>query len=144
MDPITVSIDIVAPLEKAWASLSDLEHQGDWMSDVDSLAFANERRQGVGTLMIVGTRVGPLRLTDRMLITVWEPPTRMTVSHQGAVKGVGEFQLTPIGGATRLLWTEDLRFPWTLGGVLTAVASRPILATIWRQNLKRLRKLVES
>jgi len=142
MHPITVSINLDAPLQRVWDALSDLENQKNWMGDVDSLTFATDQSQGAGTEMIVATKVGPLRLNDRMLVTAWEPPTRMTVLHQGTVQGTGEFVLAAIGGATRLTWTEDLRFPWRLGGGLTAIASRPILAAVWRQNLKRLRSIL--
>ena len=143
MDPITVSIDLVAPIDQVWAHLADLEQQHEWMGDIESLSFETAQRSGAGTIMLVATKVGPLRLADRMEVTAWEPPTSMTVAHQGIVKGTGEFQLTAIGGATRLTWTEELHFPWQLGGLLTAVASRPILATIWRHNLQRLKRLVE-
>lgn len=143
MDPITVSIDIDAPIERVWDRLADLEGHKHWMGDVGSLSFDNDKRQGLGTVMSVATHVGPLRLVDRMLVTIWDPPRRMTVEHQGAVKGAGEFILSPVGGATRLTWTEDLRFPWKLGGVVTAIASRPVLATIWLRNLKRFKRLVE-
>lgn len=143
MDPITVSIDLAAPLDHVWAVLADLEGQQEWMGDIESLTFATDQRVGAGTVMLVATRVGPLRLTDRMEVTAWEPPTKMTVSHLGLVKGTGEFQLAAIGGATRLTWTEDLHFPWRLGGFVGTLTSRPILATIWRHNLKRLKRLVE-
>jgi hypothetical protein len=63
----------------------------------------------------------------------------MTVVHEGSVKGTGEFILTPIGGATHFIWTEELHFPWWLGGVLTEIGSRPVLASIWRHNLRKFR-----
>ena len=143
MDRITVSIDLAAPIDQVWAHLADLEHQHAWMGDIESLSFETAQRGGAGTIMLVATKVGPLRLADRMEVIAWEPPTSMTVAHLGLVKGTGEFQLAAIGGATRLTWTEKLDFPWQLGGFFTAVASRPILATIWRHNLKRLKGLVE-
>ncbi|CAN5245127.1 hypothetical protein BH18ACT5_BH18ACT5_16080 [soil metagenome] len=143
MDPITVSIDIDAPIERVWDRLADLEGHKHWMGDVGSLSFDNDKRQGLGTVMTVATQVGPLRLVDRMLVTVWDPPRRMTVEHQGAVKGAGQFILSPVGGATRLIWIEELHFPWRLGGPITALGSRPVLATIWLRNLRRFKRLVE-
>ena len=113
------------------------------MGDVDSIAFDGNVNSGAGTVMMVATRVGPFRLTDRIKVTVWEPPHRIVIEHQGLVTGVGEFQVSAIAGATRFTWSEELRFPLYLGGQLTALVIRPFLATIWRRSLFRLKKLLE-
>jgi carbon monoxide dehydrogenase subunit G len=143
MDPITLSIRIDAPIQTVWDRIADVSTHGEWMGDVDSLAFEGNQRQGQGTLLVVATKVGPFRISDRMLFTEWNPPRQMTIDHQGSVKGFGEFRLSPVGGATEFVWTEELRFPWWLGGGLTAIVSRPILAAIWRRNLRRLKGLID-
>ena len=53
-----------------------------------------------------------------MEITEWEPERSMGVRHSGIVTGTGVFTLEPIDleRRTRFTWTEDLRFPWYLGG----------------------------
>jgi hypothetical protein len=78
-----------------------------------------------------------------MTVTLWEPPRRIVVEHQGLVRGIGEFALTPLAGITRFTWTEQLSFPIRLGGPLTALLSRPVLIWIWRRNLDRLKELIE-
>jgi hypothetical protein len=42
-------------------------------------------------------------------------------------------------GQTTLVWQEELRFPWYLGGPLTAYAAMPVLTYIWRRNLANFR-----
>lgn len=144
MAPIVVSVDIGAPLAVVWEALSDLKSHERWMGDVESIGFSGNVTSGPGAVMEVATRVGPFRLTDRMTVTVWEPPHRIGVEHQGLVTGTGLFEVAAIAGATRLTWSEVLRFPPYLGGQLTALIASPVLAAIWRRNLARLKRLLEK
>jgi hypothetical protein len=114
------------------------------MGDVESNTIEGSATSGPGTVMTVSTRVGPFRLADRMTVTVWEPPHRIVVEHQGLVAGSGEFSLSAIAGATRFTWSEELRFPPFLGGPFAASISRPILTLIWRHSLRRLKALIEA
>ncbi len=62
----------------------------------------------------------------------------------GRIGGWGRFELSDHPPLCRLTWTEHLRFPWYLGGVLVEWSSRPILRRIFRANLNRFRKRVED
>ena len=71
----------------------------------------------------------------------------MGVRHAGVVTGTGVFELEPIDldRRTRFTWTEQLRFPWYLGGRLGEhSAVRWVLRVIWRRNLRSLARLVEA
>jgi hypothetical protein len=114
------------------------------MSDVESIAFDSEAREGPGTVMRVATRVGPFRTVDLMTVTGWEPRRRISVEHQGLFTGRGEFALSAVGGATRFTWREDIYFPPRFGGKVGATLARPVLIRIWRQNLRRLKELLEG
>lgn len=140
-----VSIEIDAPLETVWEEIADLASHSDWMRDARRIRFASERREGVGTRMEVETRVGPLRSWDLIEVVGWEPPRRIAVVHRGAVEGAGEFLLEPLDdGGTRFTWTEELRFPWYLGGRAGAALAKPVLGSVWRGNLRRFRRRVEG
>jgi hypothetical protein len=41
-------------------------------------------------------------------------------------------------------WSETLQFPWWMGGAAGARVARPVLAAVWRRNLRRLRTRVEE
>jgi carbon monoxide dehydrogenase subunit G len=144
MPPVTVSVDIRAPLDAVWQSAADLASHGQWMADVESIDFDSETRQGTGTIVRVATRVGPFRTTDVMKVTAWEPGRRITVDHHGLFTGRGQFELSPVGGATRFTWSEEIEFPWRFGGPVAAALARPILTMIWRGNLRRLKALLET
>jgi uncharacterized protein YndB with AHSA1/START domain len=142
---IHVSTTIAASPDEVWAAIEPIERHVDWMADAAAIRFEGEQRRGIGTRFACDTRVGPLSLTDRMMVTDWEPGRVMGVRHDGLVAGTGRFTMTPAEGGTEFAWDEELRFPWYLGGpVGAAIGGRLVLRPIWQRNLERLRHLVES
>lgn len=147
MGRISVSEEIDAPPARVWQVIEPVERHVDWMLDARSIRFESDQRRGTGTRFVCETKVGPLTLHDRMEITEWDPERRMGVRHSGVVSGSGRFDLAPIDldRRTRFTWTEELRFPWFLGGRLgESVGGRWILSRVWRHNLKQLARLVEQ
>jgi hypothetical protein len=63
------------------------------------------------------------------------------------VSGSGIFTLEPIdlGRRTRFTWSEDLRFPWYMGGPIAGlIGGRAVLRRIWLRNLRALERVVRS
>jgi Polyketide cyclase / dehydrase and lipid transport len=142
---IRVGITIDAPPDDTWRIVAPIEHHVDWMADADTIRFTGKQTRGVGTTFDCLTRVGPLRLTDRMTITEWEPGRLMGIEHRGVVTGRGRFVLRRrLGGRTRFTWNERLTFPWWLGGKVGGILAKPVLRAIWRRNLRRLKAIVEA
>jgi carbon monoxide dehydrogenase subunit G len=136
---VSVSIDIPFEPSAVWDELEQLEQHVTWMTEARRLTFTGEQRRGIGTEIVVETKVGPFRTLDHMRFTEWSAPTVMGVEHRGLFVGRGKFTLDPIGrNATKLTWIEQIRFPWYLGANLGAFAARPILRRIWAGNLQRL------
>lgn len=146
MANIRVSRDISASVETVWKIVEPVERHVDWMADAESIEFVSEQHRGVGTAFLCRTKVGPIRLTDQMRITRWEPNRAMGVEHVGLVTGSGVFTLEALSTTTtRFVWEETLRFPWWLGGPIGAViGGRLVLGAIWRGNLRRLAALCEA
>lgn len=138
MARIAVSRDIPISQDVVWDALADLPSHAGWMRDAESIEFKTESRRGVGTIMEVETRVGPFRTLDVLEVTGWEEGESIDVAHRGLVTGAGTLGVSPSNGSTRVTWVEHLRFPWWLGGAVTALLAKPVLAAIWRGNLKRL------
>lgn len=145
MAHITVRRVIDRPPAAVWDRLADIADHVSWMADAAAIRFVGDRRQGVGTAFDCETRVGPLRTVDRMEVTEWEPGRSLGVRHRGLVTGTGRFTLraSSDGRRTELTWDEDLRFPWRLGGPVTATLARPVLRRLWSANLRRLATRVE-
>ena len=147
MARITVSVEIDAPVERVWQVVEPVERHVDWMHDAVAIRFVTDQHRGVGTTFLCDTKVGPIKLVDRMEITDWRPNEAMGVRHVGIVTGSGTFTLTPIdlGRRTRFTWSEELVFPWFLGGRIGAfIGGTGVMHAIWRRNLRELERLVES
>ena len=141
---IAVEVVIDAPVAVVWADVQDISTHVDWMQDAEEIRFLTDRTHGVGTRFECETVVGPFRLTDVMEITTWEHARAMGVHHQGIVSGTGEFGLRASGSTTVFSWVEQLRFPWYFAGPLGALVARPVLKSIWKGNLRRLKARIES
>ncbi len=144
---IVVSIEFDATPARVWEVVEPIERHVDWMHDAVAIRFVTEQTRGTGTEFLCDTKVGPIKLVDRMEITEWVPGEVMGVRHTGLVTGVGRFTIEPIdlGRRTRFTWAEDLTFPWWMGGPIGAwVGGKVALGPIWKRNLRNLKRLVEA
>lgn len=140
-----VSTVIDAPPRTVWSAIEDIASHVVWMRDAEAIRFTSRRRSGVGATFDCDTRIGPIRLLDRMEVTSWKPRREMGVRHVGLITGEGVFRLRRTRrGRTRFTWEERLLFPWWLGGRLGALAGSLPLRLIWRGNLGRLEHHIES
>jgi hypothetical protein len=144
MSRISISTIINRSPSEVWDDVRHIDSHVNWMADAYEIRFASDQQEGVGTRFECETRVGPLRTTDVMEITAWEPERRMGVRHSGVVTGEGAFTLVARSAdQTEFRWEEDLRFPWWLAGRLGELVGRPVLTAIWRRNLERLRRRLD-
>ncbi len=140
MADITVETELAAEVTEVWEDVCDIASHVEWMHDAQAIVFTSDHTQGLGTTFDCLTKVGPIRLTDRMEITEWTHGEAIGVRHVGLVTGKGRFTLTATGeNTTRFAWAETLHFPWWLGGRIGAWLGRPILRRVWRRNLQLLR-----
>ena len=145
MAGIRVSTVIDATPAEVWEVVRHVEDHVDWMHDAVAIRFTSPTTSGAGTTFDCDTKVGPIRLTDKMEITSWVPDEAMGVRHVGMVTGTGEFTLTEApGGGTRFTWEERLTFPWWMGGPVGATVGGQVLKLIWARNLKGLKEIVEA
>ena len=145
MSEISIQVEIAAPPKVVWAAIADVRTHTDWMADAQAIRLTSEKTEGVGTTFECDTQVGLLRTKDQMMVTEWVPGLLMGVRHEGLVLGEGRFSLTGNGSESTLFaWTENLVFPWWLGGSVVGLLSRPLLRGLWRRNLDHLKHLVES
>jgi carbon monoxide dehydrogenase subunit G len=136
---IRVSKVLAAPPEDVWANLEDIASHVSWMHDAEVITFTSPQQRGAGTTFDCATKLGPLRMVDRMEITEWVDGTAMGVRHVGVVTGTGRFTLEPVGlHHTEFTWEEHLEFPWWMGGPLGASIGAAVLRLVWRRNLAAL------
>jgi uncharacterized membrane protein len=136
---------VEAPIDVTWSALADIAGHVEWMADAESITFTSPQRTGIGTTFDCLTKVGPLTTTDKMTVTEWDELRAFGVRHSGIVVGSGVFELSALSpAATKVTWTEELRFPVWLGGAMTAILAKPVLRRIWRGNLRRFSTVVTS
>jgi carbon monoxide dehydrogenase subunit G len=132
--------------ERIWDVLIDWERQASWMPDVAWIRVVGPDR-ALGTRLAVKTKVFGVPLTtDLIRVTVWEPPRRLGVRHEGVVKGRGEWRLLPEAShrLTRFTWIEEISLPpGRLGDAAFGVYA-PVQRRMLRRSIRNLRGLVEG
>ena len=122
------------------------------MADAESITFTSDQRTGVGTTFECTTKVGPLRTTDKMTVTVGRRSADRRVPTRGIVIGTGVFELAARDAAsTRMSGPRTCDFRGILGGVVTAALAhaRSCGAFGWaicaglRADSERLKSLIE-
>jgi len=140
MAKIRVSTTIDAPVAEVWEYVRCIQSHTEWMADAESISFSSDQTEGLGTQFNCVTKIGPIKLTDKMVITQWVEQSCIGVRHQGLVTGEGRFTLSPAGtNRSQFCWTEELHFPLWMGGPLRNIVGGRILEWVWRRNLKTLR-----
>ena len=113
------------------------------MSDAESITFTSSSRSGTGTKFVCLTKVGPIRLRDKMEITNWQEGSEITIQHSGIISGSGSLSLDEIGEKQTLLtWREDLNFPAIFIAPIGPFVAKKVLGRIWKLNLQRFAERV--
>ncbi|MEW6154435.1 MAG: SRPBCC family protein [Actinomycetota bacterium] len=145
MTTVKVSVVIDRPPAHVWEELRDIAAHVNWMADAEAITFTSAVREGVGTTFDCVTKLGPLRVTDKMVVTEWKDGESIAVRHEGIVTGVGRFTLKrKRGDVTQFTWEERLMFPPRMGGAVGAAVAAPIFRRVWRKNLANLKAVVEG
>jgi carbon monoxide dehydrogenase subunit G len=144
MGRIRVSTEIAATPAEVWEEVRHVDRHVAWMADAESITFHGEQTSGTGTSFDCVTKVGPIRLVDRMTITEWDEGRTMGVRHEGLVTGSGRFTIgSALDGRTTFTWEERLVFPWWMGGPVGGVIGGRVMRLIWIRNLRTLARIVE-
>jgi hypothetical protein len=144
--PIRASIEIDAPIGRVWSVLADIERQPEWMHDLREVRLLTPPPVGVGTRAIGRVQAFGIAVEDPIEITVFEPPVRYAIRHEGFVRGGGDIRLVAEGGdgetgTTLVTWEETL-----IPRVLPHLGARVLAAVfgpIFERDLERLAGLVE-
>jgi hypothetical protein len=135
---VTARIQVPAPPERTWRAVVDWPAQGEWM-----LATRVRGDHGLGARVVARTGIGPVRFTDTMVITSWEPPHRCVVAHTGrVVRGAGVFEVVPAGTGSEFRWTERLDLPLGAAGRWAWRLARPLARRGMGLSLRRFARLV--
>ncbi|MFC4949495.1 SRPBCC family protein [Pseudonocardia sp. GCM10023141] len=143
---LELTVDIGAPAELVWHTVTDWPAQGEWMlgTRVEVVGAGDGRRAGARLRAVTG--VGPLAFTDPMEIVEWAPPHRCVVRHHGnVVRGGGTFEVRELGPQrARFVWGEQLDLPLGALGRLGWPVVRPAFRAGVQQSLRKLAQVCEQ
>jgi uncharacterized protein YndB with AHSA1/START domain len=148
---LTVPVDVDAPAEVVWQTVTDWERQGEWMPATRVEVTSEGDGRGSGATLRAVTGIGPLAFADPMKIVEWaapggDGPRRCVVRHLGrVVRGDGVFEVVALAPErSRFLWTELLDLPLGALGRLGWPLVRPALRAGVALALRRLARLCEA
>jgi hypothetical protein len=142
---LTVPVDVNAPAEAVWQTVTDWPGQGEWMLGTRVEVDGPGDGRHLGARLRAVTGVGPLGFTDTMEIVAWEPPRRCVVRHTGkVVRGDGVFEVVPLGpGRARFLWSELLDLPLGAVGALGFRVVKPVFRLGIAHSLRAMARRCE-
>jgi len=137
---VAVHAEAAAPAaaEDVFAVLTDWPRHAEWMP------FTRARGgRGEGAALVARTGVGPVGVTDTMVITEWRPGRRVAVRHTGRiVRGEAFFAVAPLpGGGSRITWAERLDLPLGPLGRAAWLVAGPVVRAFMGVALRRLARL---
>jgi hypothetical protein len=142
-------IHLRVPREAAWAFLTDLSRNEEWVSSVQTVLSVSDGPLDVGTVFRERLRIfGPFHTEAEWRITQSKAP--YLHEHQGLVPITGEttvrYTIEPAeGGCDCIAEVAYSGPPWgVLGRALDALLVRPNLGRVVRGDLRRLKRLVET
>ena len=140
---INLTIEIAAPRSAVWAYASDIARQPEWMHEMKRVEMLTPPPVGPGSRGRATVRIFGISTTDDVVITEFDPPGIFAIRHEGKFVGEGLLRFTAIDESrTRIDWMEYLRPPLfaNIGGFV----QRPILAAIFRSDLRHLKRILEG
>ena len=140
---INLTIEIAAPRDTVWAYASDIARQPEWMHEMKRVEMLTPPPVQPGSRGRATVRIFGISTTDDVVITQFDPPSTFAIRHEGKFVGEGLLRFTAIDESrTRIDWMEYLRPPLfaNIGGFV----QRPILGSIFRSDLRHLKRIIEG
>jgi len=140
---INLTIEIAAPRSAVWAYASDIARQPEWMHEMKRVEMLTPPPVQPGSRGRATVRIVGISTTDDVVITQFDPPSTFAIRHEGKFVGEGLLRFTAIDESrTRIDWMEYLRPPLfaNIGGFV----QRPILGSIFRSDLRHLKRIIEE
>lgn len=139
MGEITESVDIMAPIGRVFAALTDPNRGQDWNPAITGLEGITPGPTHVGTQWIQLTLIGGREMKLRCTITQLDPPTYGVLEVSGDQRGSITTHCSPINGGTRVTQTLNFVPPGGIfgqmaGGFLSNALRREMIRTMERQR----------
>jgi hypothetical protein len=143
---LTVPVDVRAPAEAVWRTVTDWPGQGDWVIGTRVEVVGGGDGRHLGARLRAFTGVGLVGFLDTMEVVEWDPPRRCLVRHTGkVVRGDGVFEVVSLGAErARFVWTELVDLPFGAVGVLGWRAAAPAVRWGIARSLRTMARKCEA
>jgi uncharacterized protein YndB with AHSA1/START domain len=144
MGEITESVDIMAPIDRVFAALTDPHRGQDWNPAVTGIEGITPGPPRVGTEWIQSTLIGGRELKLVCTITQLEAPTYGVLEVSGGQRGSITTHCSPIDGGTRVKQVLAFVPP---GGIFGQMAGGFVSNAIRREmmrTMERQRDIIEA
>jgi uncharacterized protein YndB with AHSA1/START domain len=143
METFTNTVMISRPADEVFAFLADFENIPAWNYAIEQTTKTSPGPAGVGATYRQ-TRTLPRRSQEDFEVTVFEPPSRLTVTGQfGPFHAKTSYLLESVAGGTRLTNTVELEPSSALLRLISPLAVPRVKAAVAR-NLGSLKQLMET
>jgi len=142
---VRVDVEVDVPAEVLWGAVVDWDRQSQWML-ATTVRATSQDGTGLGAQIEAFTGLGPMGVTDTMVIVEWEPPWRCVVRHTGrVVRGTGVFEVFALpSGRSRLVWSEEIDLPLGRLGRIGWPVAKVVMVAAVRASLAKLARSVEA
>jgi uncharacterized protein YndB with AHSA1/START domain len=144
MGEITESVDIMAPIDRVFAALTDPHRGQDWNPAITEIEGITPGPVHSGTQWIQSTLIGGREIKLECTITRLDPPTYGVLEVTGGQRGSIATHCTPINGGTRV--TQILSFV-PPGGIFGQMAGGFVSNALRREmmrTMERQRTIIEA
>ncbi|MBC7581887.1 SRPBCC family protein [Aeromicrobium sp.] len=141
---LTFKIDIQATQQTVFEYVSDWERQSGWIP-FTTVKNLSESVKGQGASLLAVTGFGPLKFSDTMVVTTWQPYDTIVVEHTGRiVLGKGVFSVHPhADDSCTFVWQEITPVPFGLIGQAGLFLIKPLMNSMFDRALKKLKSNIE-
>jgi carbon monoxide dehydrogenase subunit G len=143
---VSKSIRVNAPIERAFAYISDWRNATKVQASFSSFEPMNSAEVGEGTILAVKGKFHSLPINVRMKIIEFEPPVRMVGIVSGMLKSVNAWLFEPTDdGRTKVTFVNEYDIPAPLTLLLgkSSFIDREI-NTMTEDSLRRLKQQLEN
>ncbi len=107
MSRVDNSIDILAPREKVFSYVSNVEAQPEWVKWARDVEVTSDQKNGVGAVDSMTMQVGPRKERVEALVTEFRPPQLMTRRFLKGLRMEERFSLVPVRDGTKVAWSVE-------------------------------------
>jgi uncharacterized membrane protein len=144
MGHITITEEIVAPVEAVFAYVDDHRNTTKYMKDLTKWAPVGSKTHGKGAKFEVAMKAGPMTLSSVVDITVWTENRAIGWTSREGFKQTGRWSFDEHGDSTEATFDMDYELPGGFAGRLVSKAAEPIVRGNIQQSVRNLRAQVEK